>query len=57
VTIAGTPAFVSWAGPAPTLVGVFQVNILMPAGVPAGEQVLQLTTNGIPANPVTVSVR
>ncbi len=57
VTIAGVPAQVSFSGLAPFFVGLYQVNIRAPAGLPSGTQTLQLTINGIPANPVTLSVQ
>ncbi len=57
VTIAGVPAAVSFSGLAPGFVGLYQVNVQVPAGLPSGSQTLQLTMNGITANPVTVAVR
>ena len=53
--IGGTNADVLFAGMAPGMAGVMQVNLKVPP-IPAGDQPLLLTVGGIPANPVTVSV-
>jgi minor extracellular serine protease Vpr len=56
VTIAGIPAPVSFSGLAPGFVGLYQLNLQVPDGVPSGEETLILTSNGVPSNPVTVSI-
>ena len=58
--VAGIPATVTYAGAAPGLVaGVMQINVQLPAGIPAGPAIpVSLTAGGvsIPAG-VTVSIR
>jgi uncharacterized protein (TIGR03437 family) len=58
VTIGGVPATVTFAGVAPGFVGLYQVNVQVAPGTPAGsEQALQIRMNGIPGNAVTVAVQ
>jgi uncharacterized protein (TIGR03437 family) len=58
VTIGGQPAAVSFAGLAPGLVGVYQVNALVPAGVTPGDEVpVVITQGGAQSNTVTIAVR
>ena len=40
----------------PSFVGIYQVSIEVPASAPAGEIPLFLISNGVPSNPVTVSI-
>jgi uncharacterized protein (TIGR03437 family) len=47
---------VRFAGLAPSFVGLYQVNIEVPASAPTGEVNLILQSNGVPSNPVTVSI-
>jgi uncharacterized protein (TIGR03437 family) len=54
--LAGRLAQVQFAGSAPSFVGLYQVNIVVPANTPPGEQTLVLSSNGVSSNPVTVSV-
>ena len=42
VNIAGLPALVTFSGLAPGFVGLYQVNVQVPAGVPAGTQSVEL---------------
>ena len=56
VTIGGVPAPVKFSGMAPCLIGVYQVNIEVPLGVPKGEQALLLTSNGLASNAVKLPV-
>ena len=60
VTIGGIDAPVVFQGLAPNFVGLYQVNVVVPAGVAPGDAVpLVLTQNGIVANPdlpVTIPV-
>ena len=46
-TIGGRPAAVSFAGMAPGLVGLLQVNVEIPAATPAGpaEVIIQIGSN------------
>jgi uncharacterized protein (TIGR03437 family) len=55
--IAGIPAVVEFSGLAPGFVGLYQVNLVVPAGTPAGNQDVQITMNGISSNTATVAVR
>lgn len=55
-SLGGVPAPVLFAGLAPTFVGLYQVNIEVPADAPMGEVPLILTSNGVASNPVTISI-
>ena len=56
--IGGQPAAVQFAGLAPGFVGLYQVNVVVPANLQPGSEVeLTLTQNGVPSNTVTVAVR
>jgi uncharacterized protein (TIGR03437 family) len=57
ITIGGVSAHVEFSGLAPWFVGLWQVNVTVPANAPAGEQPLVLTTGGSRANPVTVFIK
>jgi uncharacterized protein (TIGR03437 family) len=53
VTIGGVPATISYAGLTPSLVGLYQVNVIVPAGVAPGAAVpVVVTQNGVPSNPL-----
>lgn len=54
VTIGGVPASVVYQGLAPGFVGLYQVNVVVPASVTPGSAVpVALTQNGVPSNPGT----
>jgi uncharacterized protein (TIGR03437 family) len=53
--IGGQDAAIAFAGLAPGLAGLMQVNLLVP-DVPAGDQPLVVTVGGVQSNAVTVSV-
>jgi uncharacterized protein (TIGR03437 family) len=56
--IAGRAANVQWAGAAPGQIGVYQVNIVVPLGTPAGAARLSLSVDGNGSQPgVTVQIR
>lgn len=55
-TIGGAQVFIQFAGVAPGLIGVTQVNLLIPASVPTGLQPVVITINGVPSNPALVTV-
>jgi len=55
VSIAGLSANVSSAELAPGFVGLYQINIQAPAGLPTGNQLVQIFTLGIPSNVVAIS--
>ncbi len=58
VTVGGRAAQVLFAGLAPSFAGLYQVNVLVPAGVTPGAAVdLVLTVAGRSSNPVTVAVK
>jgi uncharacterized protein (TIGR03437 family) len=58
VTIGGIVAQVSSSGLAPGAVGLYQVNVQVPAGAPAGDAVpVILSIGGIASNTVTIAVR
>ncbi len=56
VNIAGIPAQGSYSGLAPGFVGLYQVNVQLPAGAPSSTQNLEIISNGVPSNPVTIAV-
>jgi uncharacterized protein (TIGR03437 family) len=49
VTIGGLPAQVQFAGLAPGFVGLYQINVQVPAGVQPGNAPVLLSINGTPA--------
>lgn len=57
VTIGGIPANVSFSGLAPGFVGLYQVNVQVPAGVAGGDAIpLVLSIGGVQSNTVTIAV-
>ena len=57
-TIGGVNAPVQFTGLAPGFVGLYQVNVEIPAGVTPGPEVpVILLQNGVPSNTVTLAVR
>ena len=57
MNIAGLPALVTFSGLAPGFVGLYQVNVQVPAGVPSGTQEVELIVNNVPGNTVTLAVQ
>jgi uncharacterized protein (TIGR03437 family) len=58
VTIGGVPATVSFAGLTPTYVGLYQVNVQVPPGVPTGAAVpVVVSIGGQSSNITTIAVR
>jgi len=58
VTIGGQPAVVQYAGLTPNFVGLYQVNVQIPAGVsPAASVPLVITQDGVPSNAATLAIR
>jgi uncharacterized protein (TIGR03437 family) len=58
VTIGGVPATVLYSGLAPGLVGLYQVNVQVPANAPTGSAVnLAITVGSLTSNTVTVAVQ
>ena len=56
VNIAGIAADVAFSGLAPAFVGLYQVNVQVPAGVPSGTQEVEIIIDGLPSNTVTITV-
>lgn len=48
---------VRYSGLAPGFVGLWQINVTIPAGLPAGNVPVRVIVNGTPSNTVTVTVR
>ena len=58
VTVGGVPATVQFSGLAPTLLGVYQINVLIPANAPPGSAVpVALSIGGVPSNTVTIAIQ
>ena len=58
VTIGGVPATPTFAGLAPGWVGLYQVNVLVPANAPAGDAVpVVISVGGLTSNQVTMAVQ
>jgi uncharacterized protein (TIGR03437 family) len=57
VTVGGVPAFLEFVGITPGLVGVTQVNILVPSSTPQGNQPVVVTAGGVASAPVNVVVQ
>jgi uncharacterized protein (TIGR03437 family) len=57
VTVTGQPAFVEFAGITPGLIGVTQVNILVPSSTPLGNQPVVVTVGGAASAPVNIVVQ
>jgi uncharacterized protein (TIGR03437 family) len=57
VSIGGAPATVSFAGLSPGFVGLYQVNVQIPADAPGGSAVtVALSIGGIKSNTVTIAI-
>jgi adhesin/invasin len=57
VRIGGQQATVDFSGLAPFLVGLYQVNVRVPAGLAPGNHPLLLTIGGVPAKTLTLPVK
>ncbi|MEX2264600.1 MAG: S8 family serine peptidase [Bryobacteraceae bacterium] len=57
VTLGGRPAQVVFSGLAPFLVGLYQVNIVVPTDAPEGLQPLIITANGIESKAASIPVQ
>ncbi len=55
--IGGTPARLTFVGLTPGLVGVLQINLVVPDGAPAGETSVIVNLGGWTSNSATLSVR
>jgi len=56
VTIGGVPAQVEFSGLAPLAVGIYQLNVAVPAGAPAGQQPVVVTIGGASSPAVTLPI-
>jgi uncharacterized protein (TIGR03437 family) len=56
VTVGGVQALVSFYGVTPGVVGLTQVNYLIPAGVAPGPQPVVVTVGGVASQPATIEV-
>ncbi len=57
VNIAGIAAAVTFSGLAPGFVGLYQMNVQVPAGVPSGTQSVEVIINNVPGSAeVTIAV-
>jgi uncharacterized protein (TIGR03437 family) len=56
VTIDGIPAEVIYSGLTPGMVGLYQVNIQVPAGIQSGMQTVEINHQGVTSNLSTVPV-
>lgn len=57
VTVGGRPAQVLFSGLAPGNVGLYQVNIVVPADAPTGRQAVACTVNGVVAPNTFITVQ
>jgi uncharacterized protein (TIGR03437 family) len=56
-SIGGLPAEIQFKGAAPGFVGLYQVNVKVPSGLPSGDLPLVLTANGLRSNEVMLAVK
>src|SRR5205807_860970 len=56
VTVGGVPALIQFAGAIPGVVGLTQVNFVVPATVAAGVQPVVITAGGSPSAPAKLTV-
>ena len=57
VTVGGRPAQVIFSGLAPGIVGLYQVNVVVPNDSPTGRQAVTCSVNGIAAPSTFVTVQ
>jgi len=57
VKIGGVPATVSFSGLAPTFVGLYQINVQVPAGISGSALTLTVTLRGVDSNTATIAVQ
>ncbi|HEX5227362.1 MAG TPA: protease pro-enzyme activation domain-containing protein [Bryobacteraceae bacterium] len=56
VTVGGKPAAVQFAGMSSGLVGVVQINFVLPSGLAAGSQNVVISVGGVAAQPASVTI-
>jgi uncharacterized protein (TIGR03437 family) len=57
VTVGGTQALVQFAGLTPAVVGLAQVNFIVPPSVATGTQPVVVTVNGVSSAPANITVQ
>ncbi len=57
VTVGGVPAFIQFAGLPRGVVGLGQINVLLPGDTPSGTQPVVVTVNGVASPPVNITVQ
>jgi uncharacterized protein (TIGR03437 family) len=57
VTVGGAPAFLQFVGIAPGLLGVAQVNFIVPGSVAPGSRPVVVTVGGVTSPPVNLTVQ
>ncbi len=57
VSVGGTSAATSFSGLAPALVGLYQINFTVPAGLPSGSASVVVTSNGVASNTAKLPVQ
>lgn len=57
VTIGGRAAVVSFSGMAPGFVGLYQINVQIPAGLGVGSQQVAIRMNGVEGNITTIATQ
>ncbi len=57
VSVGGTTAAISFSGLAPALVGLYQINFTVPAGIPSGSASVVVTSNGVASNTAKLPVQ
>jgi adhesin/invasin len=57
VSIGGKSAQVTYAGVAPGFAGLSQINVIVPAGLAAGDQPVFVSVNGVPSNAALITVK
>lgn len=57
VTIAGQQGAVFFSGLSPGFVGLYQINVTLPASLPSGTQQIQIVSNGIASNLARIAIQ
>ena len=57
VAIGGKPAQLAYAGAAPGFAGLSQINVMIPAGLAAGDQPVFVSINGVSSNAGLITVK
>ncbi|MGH9719818.1 MAG: S8 family serine peptidase [Bryobacteraceae bacterium] len=57
VTLGGRPAQVLFSGLAPNLVGLYQINVVVPADTPTGIQPVVISINGVESKSASIAIQ